>query len=134
MKPRTITQQAFRAARRYLAEEPGFCNLNGYCLEASVLMHKYLTKRGVEAKLVRYEDPAIGGHFTVRVPEGEFDPTIGCWPDAPKTAKCDALYPVTAHSPHRRRWRRTPVNTKVAYESVWIKGFDGVRLRRRKQP
>lgn len=126
MKPRAITRQAFQAARRYLAEEPSFCDLDGYCLEASVLMHKYLVKRGVDAKLVRYEDRKIGGHFTVRVPEGEFDPTIGCWKDAPRAAKCNVLYPVTPQSPHRR-WRRTPVSEKAAYESVWTKGFDGRR-------
>jgi len=125
MKPQQVTQDAFRAARRFLAKAPGFCNLNGYCIEASVLMHKYLKKRGVGVRLVRYKT-AVGGHWTIRTPEGEFDPTIGCWPNAPRLArgaKCDTLYPVTDQSPHRR-WKQTPVSETTAYSTVWTKDFD----------
>lgn len=122
MKPRAITRRAFRTARRYLQRTPGRCTLDGYCIEASVLMHKYLSRRGVRAKLVRYATP-VGGHWTIRTPEGEFDPTIGCWSDRPPSAKCGALYAVTAKSPHRR-WRKTRTNKRAAYSAVWCADFD----------
>jgi hypothetical protein len=126
-RPSKLTLEAFRWARQELAKTPGFCDLDGFCIDASVMMHKYLRDHGVRARLVRYELPTgEGGHWTIETSEGEFDPTVGCWKlrgvgeePRPRGARCDALYPVTESSPHRRRWRRTRVVERTAYETVF---------------
>ena len=123
-------QKAFQQALSALKETPGFTDLDGFCLEASVRMHKFLRERGFAARLVRYELPTgEGGHWTVQTPEGEFDPTVGCWKlrganeePKPRGARCGRLYRVTDDSPHRRRWQRTQADARAAYETVFGSG------------
>ena len=105
-----LVERAYQHALRELAQTG--VDVNGACLEASVIMHKYLRDHGFCAKLVRREMPEGGGHWTVRVSEAEYDPTIAAWPDAPAGAQ--GLYVVEPHSPHYA-WPETRVNVRGAY-------------------
>lgn len=89
--------------------------LCGACLEASVLMHQYLRDRDAPVQLVRRESE-VGGHWTVRTPQAEYDPTIATWPDAPRSAQ--GLYVVEGDSPHHD-WPETEVDVPKAY-AVWF--------------
>ena len=112
MDVESLIQAAYQHALRELAQA-GF-DVNGACLEASVLMHKYLREHGVRAELVRREMPD-GGHWTIRTPAGEYDPTISAWPNAPVRVR--GLYLVEPDSPHHE-WPETSVDEKRAY-SFW---------------
>lgn len=105
-------QVAYQHALRELAQA-GF-DVDGACLEASVLMHEYLRRHGIRAELIRREMPD-GGHWTVRVSGVEYDPTVATWRDAPRGAK--GLYRIRKNSPHHR-WPETRVDERKAY-SIW---------------
>ena len=120
-KERALIRAAFQFAQSKI-EDP---DLDGHCIEASVWMHQYLRQRGMAAELVRYELPTgEGGHWTIRTPVGEFDPTIGHWKlraanevQRPKFARPGMLYSVTATSPHKT-WAETEAIERYAYETV----------------
>lgn len=108
----SLVQAAYQHALHELAQA-GF-DVNGACLEASVLMHKYLRRHGIRAELIRREHPD-GGHWTIRTPAGEYDPTISAWHDAPRDAT--GLYRVSKSSP-QHKWPETVVDEERAY-AVW---------------
>jgi len=61
----------------------GFENLDGMCLEASAVLCHRLREEGEPAQMVRRWSDEHGGHWTVRTPAGEFDPTVSWWEDPP---------------------------------------------------
>ena len=106
-----VVLDAYEHALRELAEFG--LSVDGACLEASVLMHQYLREHGIRAELVRREIPDAGGHWTVRTPAGEYDPTIMAWDGG-----VPGLYTVRAESPHHE-WPETKVDEARAY-SMWF--------------
>lgn len=124
-------QRAFQVAQRFIRQT----DLNGYCLEASVVMAEHLRRhRTREAdrriKLVRRKI-VNDGHWTVEVDGQEYDPTCAYWDwtgaRVPVGLVPRELYEVSPRSPHRF-WRRTRIHLRYAYEAVGITR----KLRRRK--
>lgn len=120
-RPPKYISQAYDYAKTELARTG--CRVDGSCLEASVLMHKWLVEHGVDAKLVRYESPDFGGHWTVRTPAGEFDPTISAWPEA-KRWGYRGLVRVSRNAPHTA-WAEEDRHSEeadeaVAYETAYV--------------
>lgn len=92
-------------------------SLRGACVEASVELHRCLVAIGVPARLVRRENEGVG-HWTVRTPRGEFDPTITSWNYAwaRKLGPRGSLYKVRRDSPHLG-WPEDPdVDEHLAYQ------------------
>jgi len=92
----------------------GVTDLNGLCLEASCLLCAALRSRGEGAKLVRRWSGERGGHWSVETKDGELDPTIAYWDDAPPDAVKGQLYRVVEDSPHMQWERDSDVNEAVA--------------------
>jgi hypothetical protein len=100
-----------------------FCqtpNLDGYCLEASVVMVEYLRRHRVPKVELRRRLYEGDGHWTITIGEQEYDPTCTDWTNRPPRAKPGSLYKVTKSSPHHQ-WPPTRVNQTAAYECVGIK-------------
>ena len=122
---RKLVKDAFKFVKSKCIAE------HGCCIEASVNMHAYLRKRGVEVQLKRYETED-GGHWTIDTPVGEFDPTISCWEKkndktnpgslhAPEDSTPGKLYKINENSPHWKEWEEEcEVDEQVAYDTVWL--------------
>ncbi len=94
----------------------GFEDMDGMCLEASVVLCERLRDEGVDARLARRWSDEYGGHWTVCTSAGEFDPTIAWWGDsAPKGASKGQLYEVTNVSPHAGWEKDDSVDESTAY-------------------
>jgi hypothetical protein len=100
----TIEQQAYKDVLSAL-KDIGITNLDGMCLEASCLLCAAIRSCGQKATLIRRWSDEFGGHWSVKTPKGEFDPTIAYWDNAPANAIKGHLYKVTKNSPHAN-WER----------------------------
>jgi len=87
--------------------------MDGGCIEASVLMHKYLREHGKRAELVRRDLGSDEGHWTIRTSDGEFDPTINFW-----NGGRGGLRIVRKSDPHRQ-WPETTADERGAYSTVF---------------
>jgi hypothetical protein len=112
----TLLLHAHNLAKRF-CQTP---NLDGYCLEASVVMVEFLRRRKVaDVRLCRrlYNGH---GHWTIIIHQQEYDPTCADWTNRPERSNPGSLYKVTESSPHHQ-WPLTRVNETAAYECVGIK-------------
>jgi len=114
---RALLLHAHQLAKRFCQTS----NLDGYCLEASVVMVEYLRRRHIpDVQLCRRLCDG-DGHWTIIVLQREYDPTCADWnTNRPPRAKPGSLYKVTKSSPHHQ-WPLTRVNQTTAYECVGIK-------------
>lgn len=113
---RQIIQQAFAELTAEFSRHPIYKgNLDGACLEASVLFRNLIRQKGMAADLVRYET-SFGGHWAVRTPVGVYDPTIGWWSKRPKGVAKMVLHQVGPSSPHTKWKEDLQVDTKAAEE------------------
>jgi|GEM_PF-2822667 hypothetical protein len=108
--------RAHRLAKRVCGTD----NLNGFCLEASVVIVEYLRRHHVkQVRLIR-RNCADEGHWTFAINQQEYDPTGADWTNPSTGTTPGTIYKVTKHSPHHD-WPATEVNERAAYESVGIK-------------
>jgi hypothetical protein len=112
----TLLLHAHRLAKRF-CQTP---NLDGYCLEASVVMVEYLLRRRVANVQLRRRLYDGDGHWTIILGQQEYDPTCADWTNPPARTKPGSLYKITKSSPHHQ-CPLTRVNQTAAYECVGIK-------------
>ena len=115
-RPPQYVVRAYEAALRALHNR-----LDGECLAASVIMHDSLLRGGHPARLVRRELPGGDGHWTVRVGDVEYDPTItrSGWSRDMITDHGE-LHVVSAGSPHHAWPEDKDVDVGWAYEIAGV--------------
>jgi hypothetical protein len=97
-------------------------NLDGACLEASVLFVDLLRKRQIQAELVRYLMSDSSGHWAVKTPAGVYDPTINWWPETKRNA-AKKLHSVGPNSPHHK-WEKDPKPNESDAREIFRNDFE----------
>jgi hypothetical protein len=99
-----------------------FCQTNtldGYCLEASVIIVEYLRRHHVEQVRLIRRNYGGEGHWNFAINQQEYDPTCADWTNPPTGTVPGSIYKITEHSPHHA-CPRTRVNNQAAYEITGI--------------